>query len=62
MKIVPVILSGNSATRLWLLSRKQYSPLAGDNTILYLNGLDGVEKDTTKTHNWNMLSILNEKL
>ena len=48
MKIVPVILSGGSGTRLWPLSRKQYPkqylPLAGDNTmlqetILRLNGL-----------------------
>ena len=62
MKIVPVILSGNSETRLWLLSRKQYLPLADDNTILHLNGLGSVEKDATKTYNWNILSILNEKL
>jgi len=62
MKIVPVILSGSSGKRLWLLSRKQYLPLAGDNTILHLNGLDRVEKDATKTYNWNILSILNEKL
>ena len=49
MKIIPVILSGGSGTRLWPLSRKQYPkqylPLAGDNTmlqetILRLNGLD----------------------
>ena len=49
MKIVPVILSGGSGTRLWPLSRKQYPkqylPLVGDNTmlqdtILRLNGLD----------------------
>ena len=48
MKIVPVILSGGSGTRLWPLSRKQYPkqylPLASDNTmfqetILRLNGL-----------------------
>ncbi len=62
MKIVPVILSGSSATRLWLLSRKQYLPLAGDNTILHLNGLDSVEKDATKSYNWNMWFILDEKL
>jgi mannose-1-phosphate guanylyltransferase/mannose-6-phosphate isomerase len=51
MKIVPVILSGGSGTRLWPLSRKeypkQYLPLAGDNTmlqetILRLNGLDNL--------------------
>ncbi len=49
MKIVPVILSGGSGTRLWPLSRpqypKQYLPLVGDNTmlqetILRLSGLD----------------------
>jgi len=38
MKIVPVILSGGSGTRLWPLSRekypKQYLPLVGDNTML----------------------------
>ena len=48
MKIVPVILSGGSGTRLWPLSRKkypkQYLPLVSDNTmlqetILRLNGL-----------------------
>ena len=48
MKIVPVILSGGSGTRLWPLSRKQYPkqylPLVGKNTmlqetILRLNGL-----------------------
>jgi len=52
MKIVPVILSGGSGTRLWPLSRKQhpkqYLALAGDNTmlqetILRLNGLDNLE-------------------
>jgi len=51
MKIVPVILSGGSGTRLWPLSRKeypkQYLPLAGDNTmlqetILRLSGLDNL--------------------
>ncbi len=51
MKIVPVILSGGSGTRLWPLSRKQcpkqYLPLAGDNTmlqetILRLKGLDNL--------------------
>ena len=66
IKIIPVILSGGSGKRLWPLSReqhpKQYLPLAGDNTILYLNGLDSVEKDATKTYNWNMQFILNEKL
>jgi mannose-1-phosphate guanylyltransferase len=49
MEIIPVIFSGGSGTRLWSLSRKQYSkqylPLAGDNTmlqetILYLSGLE----------------------
>ncbi len=34
MKIVPVILSGGSGTRLCSLSPKQYSPLAGDNATL----------------------------
>jgi len=38
MKIVPVILSGGSGTRLWPLSRKQYPKqylsLASDNTML----------------------------
>jgi len=51
MKMVPVILSGGSGTRLWPLSRKQYPkqylPLASDNTmlqetILRLNGLDNL--------------------
>ena len=51
MKIVPVILSGGSGTRLWPLSRKQYPkqylPLASDNTmlqetILRLKGLDNL--------------------
>jgi mannose-1-phosphate guanylyltransferase/mannose-6-phosphate isomerase len=51
MKIVPVILSGGSGTRLWPLSRKeypkQYLSLVGDNTmlqetILRLNGLDNL--------------------
>jgi len=50
-KIIPVILSGGSGTRLWPLSRKQYPkqylPLAGDNTmlqetILRLEGLDNL--------------------
>ena len=50
-KIIPVILSGGSGTRLWPLSRKQYPkqylPLAGDNTmlqetILRLSGLDNL--------------------
>jgi len=49
MKLVPVILSGGSGTRLWPLSRedypKQYIPLVSDNsmlqeTIMRLNGLD----------------------
>ena len=48
MKIIPVILSGGSGTRLWPLSRKEYPKqflsLLGDNTllqetILRLNGL-----------------------
>ncbi len=48
MKIIPVILSGGSGTRLWPLSRKeypkQYLSLVGDNTLLQetimrLNGL-----------------------
>ncbi len=51
MKIIPVILSGGSGTRLWPLSRKQYPkqylPLVGDNTmlqetVLRLNGLDNL--------------------
>jgi mannose-1-phosphate guanylyltransferase/mannose-6-phosphate isomerase len=51
MKIVPVILSGGSGTRLWPLSRKQYPkqylPLVSDNTmlqdtILRLNGLESL--------------------
>jgi mannose-1-phosphate guanylyltransferase / mannose-6-phosphate isomerase len=51
MKIIPVILSGGSGTRLWPLSRKQYPkqylPLASDNTmlqetILRLSGLDNL--------------------
>jgi len=50
-KIIPVILSGGSGTRLWPLSRKQYPkqylPLVGDNTmlqetILRLEGLDNL--------------------
>jgi mannose-1-phosphate guanylyltransferase/mannose-6-phosphate isomerase len=50
-KIIPVILSGGSGTRLWPLSRKeypkQYLPLVGDNTmlqetILRLNRLDNL--------------------
>jgi mannose-1-phosphate guanylyltransferase/mannose-6-phosphate isomerase len=50
-KIIPVILSGGSGTRLWPLSRKeypkQYLPLVSDNTmlqetILRLNGLDSL--------------------
>jgi mannose-1-phosphate guanylyltransferase/mannose-6-phosphate isomerase len=52
MKIIPVILSGGSGTRLWPLSRKQYPKqylsLTSDNsmfqeTILRLNGLDYLE-------------------
>jgi|APSaa5957512535_1039671.scaffolds.fasta_scaffold936817_1 mannose-1-phosphate guanylyltransferase len=38
MQIIPVILSGSLGTRLWLLSRKQYSKQypssSGDNTML----------------------------
>lgn len=38
MKIIPVIISGGSGTRLWPLSRKQYPkqylPLVGENTML----------------------------
>ena len=50
-RIVPVILSGGSGTRLWPLSRtqypKQYLTLVGDNTmfqetILRLNGIDNL--------------------
>lgn len=53
MKIIPVILSGGSGTRLWPLSRKQYPKqfLALDSqksmlqeTILRLNGIDNIEK------------------
>ena len=49
MKIIPVILSGGSGTRLWPLSRKQHPkqflPLVGDKTvfqetILRLKGID----------------------
>ena len=52
MKIIPVILSGGSGTRLWPLSRKQYPkqylPLVGDNTIfqetiLRLNGIENLQ-------------------
>jgi len=52
VKIVPVILSGGSGTRLWPLSRKQYPkqylPLVNDNTmlqetILRLSGLNNLE-------------------
>ena len=51
MKIIPVIMSGGSGTRLWPLSRKQYPkqylPLFGERTmlqetILRLRGLDGL--------------------
>ena len=51
MKIIPVIISGGSGTRLWPLSRKeypkQYLPLVGENTmlqetILRLIGLDNL--------------------
>jgi mannose-1-phosphate guanylyltransferase/mannose-6-phosphate isomerase len=51
MKIIPVILSGGSGTRLWPLSRiqypKQYLPLTSENTmlqetILRLNGIENI--------------------
>jgi len=51
MKIIPVILSGGSGTRLWPLSReqhpKQYLPLVGESTMLQetflrLRGLDNL--------------------
>jgi len=51
MKIIPVVLSGGSGTRLWPLSRKQYPkqylPLVTDNTmlqetILRLSGLENL--------------------
>jgi len=51
MKIIPVILSGGSGTRLWPLSReqhpKQYLPLVSENTMLQetflrLRGLDNL--------------------
>jgi mannose-1-phosphate guanylyltransferase / mannose-6-phosphate isomerase len=51
MKIIPIILSGGSGTRLWPLSRrdfpKQYLPLLSDNsmlqeTILRLDGVDNL--------------------
>ena len=50
-KIIPVILSGGSGTRLWPLSRKQYPkqylPLLGDKTmfqetILRLSGIENL--------------------
>ena len=53
MKIIPVILSGGSGTRLWPLSRRQYPKqfLALDSqksmlqeTILRLNGLANIKK------------------
>jgi len=49
MKIIPVILSGGSGTRLWPLSRKQYPkqylPLAEEQTMLQatLQRLEGLE-------------------
>ena len=52
MKVIPVILSGGSGTRLWPLSRKdfpkQYLSLTGKNTmlqetILRLKGIDNLE-------------------
>lgn len=49
MKIIPVILSGGSGTRLWPLSRKmfpkQFLSLVGDETMLQttLSRLDGLE-------------------
>ena len=51
MKVVPVILSGGSGTRLWPLSRQQYPKqflsLVGDNsmfqeTLLRLNGIENL--------------------
>jgi mannose-1-phosphate guanylyltransferase/mannose-6-phosphate isomerase len=51
VKIIPIILSGGSGTRLWPLSRKQYPkqylPLVSENTmlqetILRLDGLDNL--------------------
>jgi len=51
MKIIPIILSGGSGTRLWPLSRKQYPkqylPLAGEktmlqDTVLRLNGIENL--------------------
>jgi len=71
MQITPVILSGGSGTRLWPLSRKeypkQYLPLAGHNTmlqetILHLNGVDGLERGVAKKYNSYMLSKLNGRL
>ncbi|MBE8189769.1 MAG: mannose-1-phosphate guanylyltransferase/mannose-6-phosphate isomerase [Candidatus Thioglobus sp.] len=53
MKIVPIILSGGSGTRLWPLSRaqypKQYLPLIGDKTLLQqtILRLDGLENFTS---------------
>ena len=53
MKIIPVILSGGSGTRLWSLSRaqfpKQYLSLVGENsmlqdTILRLNGIENLSQ------------------
>ena len=53
MKIIPVILSGGSGTRLWPLSRaqfpKQYLSLVGENsmlqdTILRLNGIENLSQ------------------
>jgi mannose-1-phosphate guanylyltransferase len=66
MQITPVIFSGGSGTRLWPLSRteypKQYLPLAGDNTKLYFNGLNRLERGVAKTYNSYMQSILNGRL
>ena len=71
MQIIPVILTGGSRTRLLPLSRKEhpkkYLPLAGDNTILqetilHLNGIEGLERGVAKKYNSYMLSILNGRL
>ena len=53
MRLLPVILSGGSGTRLWPMSRaalpKQFLPLTSEKTMLQetvarLDGLDGLEK------------------
>ena len=62
-KIIPVILSGGSGTRLWPLSRKeypkQYLPLVGDNTmlqetILRLEGLDYLNQSESSSAEFNL--------